>query len=260
MICVCYYAANSVNFFRILATFIPWPLNKPFVKLGQVIPNLRRVIIGYTPYFGLTQISIINYMEKIFKGIGMLKLFGSQALENWDLLSKLLESDDFRRSTEESGFNEIIKYIRIVEKAENHYAHGTEITENNRKNANALKQIIPGVSASATAYVLRSIFHNTINMLLEMTFFINICKTSGNFEEETSKVKAEIDILLKDKNKNLIKTKIDDFARRIQEIDPSNIVDVYCLTNTLVNGATFSFFIIIIFFILFFVFFFVNFS
>jgi len=260
MICICYFVSNSSNFLRILAKFIPWPISKPFVRLAEIIPNLRRVIIGYTPWIGPSQVAFINYMETIFKGIGMLKLFGSQALENWDLLSKLLESDDFRRSIQESGFDEIIKYIKVVEKAENHYAHGVEITANNRKNANELQQIIPGVSASASAYVLRAIFHNTVNMLLEMTFFINICKTSGNFEEETNKVKAEIAILLKEQNKNLIKTKLNDFARRIQNIDPSNIVDVYCLTNTLLSGTTFSFFIIIIFTILFFVFFFVNFS
>ena len=258
IICGFYFIANSATFFRSLANFIPEPINKPFIKLAEKIPELRLNFIGYIPYIGQPQLEFILAMTNAFKGIGMFKLFGSQILENWDLVSKILDSDEVRKSIQESGVDEIIKYIKVVEKAESHYEHGVEITANNRKNANNLKEIIPTVSASATAYVLRAIFHNIVNMILEMTFFINICKTSGKFEEESKKIKEEIEDLMKEKNKNIVKSKIEDFAKRLQDIDPSNIVDIFCLKNTLISGATFSILITFIFLILFIIFFFVK--
>ena len=206
---------------------------------------------------------MVETFGTLFKGIGYLKLYGNQLLDNWDVAMDLIKTDDARKFTQEQGIDEIINYIRTIEKAESHYVNGNLITNKNRKNAEEMKPIFPCASPSASAYFLRSVFHNVIKMIIDMTFFIDICKVNGNYEATKEQMKLDFIRLVESQKKGNLsdqqrKEKLEEFLEKIQNIKLDSIINIDCLINTIVNGVTFSSILTFFFLILFIVFFFVK--
>ena len=258
-----YFFANSASFLRFLASFIPETIRHPFINVANTVSNLRLTFIGMIPYIGQPQVNMVEIFAKMFKGIGYLKLYGNQLLDNWDVAMELFKTDDARKAIQEQGIDDIINYIRLIEKAESHYVNGNEITNKNRKNAEEMKPIIPCASPSASAYVLRSIFHNLLKMIIDMTFFIDICKVNGDYEATKEEMKKDfMKVLELQKNKSLtedqIQKKMEEFVEKIQNIKLDSIINIDCLINTIVNGVTFSSIITFLFLIFFILFFFVK--
>jgi hypothetical protein len=258
-----YFIANSASFFRIIFGFLPRVIRQPFVNLGTGIANLRLIFIGMIPYIGQAQVSMVNGLSTLFKGIGYLKLFGNQLLDNWDVAMELIKSDKMREFTKEQGIDELINYIRIIEKAESHYVNGIPITNKNRKNAENMEEIIPCFSSPASAYFLRSVFHNFLKMIIDMTFFIDICRVNGDYEATKEKMKEDFIQMIESQKKNNLpenkrKEKMEEFLEKIKSIRLDSIINIECLINTIVNGVTFSSTLTFFFLILFILFFFVK--
>jgi len=173
---------------------------------------------------------------------------------------ELIKTDDARKFTQDQGIDEIINYIRIIEKAESHYKNGKPITNKNRENAKKMESIFPCTSPSASAYFLRSIFHNFLQSVIDMTFFIDICNTNGEGERIKEEMKENFRLMNELDKKGLLteeqrERKMKEFVEKLQSIRLDSIINIDCLTNTLISGATFSglyVFFFLIFFILFF--------
>lgn len=258
-----YFIANIASVFRTLANFVPEVIRQPFINLANKISGIRLIFIGMIPYIGKPQVNMIDSLSLMFKGIGYLKLYGNQLLDNWDLAMELIKSDDARKFTQEQGIDKIIDYIRIIEKAESHYVNGANITNKNRKNAEELEEIVPCVNPSATAYFLRFLFQNIMKMTIDMTFFIDICKANGQYEIIKEQMKEDfIQMIDSQKKKNLTneqrKEKIEEFVEKMKKVRLDDVINIDCLMNTLINGATFSSILTFFFLILFIVFFFVK--
>jgi hypothetical protein len=168
---ILYFLANTASIFRFIASFIPRVIRQPFMNLANKIANLRLVFIGLIPYIGPPQVNMVNSFSELLKGIGYLKLYGNQLLENWDVAMELIKSENGRKFTQEQGIDEIIDYIRIIEKAERHYANGIPLTNKNKKNAEKMESIFPCTSPSASSYFLRTVFFNIMKMIIDMTFY-----------------------------------------------------------------------------------------
>jgi len=258
-----YFIANMASFLRLIASFIPRVIRKPFYNAATAVANLRLTFIGMIPYIGQPQVSMVEIFAKIFKGAGYVKLYGSQLLENWDVAMELLKTDDARKAIQEAGIDEIINYIKVIEKAESHYANGVELTNKNRKNAAKMEPIVPCASPSATAYVLRSIFHNLVKIIIDMTFFIDICKVNGDYEAMKEEMKQDFMKLIESQKRGNMseeerKAKMEEFVEKIQNISLDNVINIDCLINTIVNGVTFSSIVTFLFLIFFILFFFVK--
>ena len=263
-----YFIANTASLFRIMSSFVPEVIRQPFINLADTIAGLRVKFIGIIPYIGQPQVSMIEGFAASIKGIAYLKLYGNQLLDNWDVAMELIKTDDARKFTKEQGIDEIIDYIRLIEKAETHYADGIAITDKNRKNAKEMKPIFPCVSPTASGYFLRSLFHNILKIIIDMTFFIDICKVNGNYEAVKEQMKQDfIKLIASQKNaspKNSSgkvaerKEKMEEFIEKIQNIKLDSIINIECIVNTVVNGATFSCLLAFVFLLLFIIFFFVK--
>jgi hypothetical protein len=258
-----YFIANLASLFRIMASFMPEVIRQPFVNLANKIAGLRLSFVGLIPYIGQPQVNFVEGFASSLKGIGYLKLYGNQLLDNWDVAMELIKTDDARKFTQEQGIDEIINYIRLVEKAESHYVNGTPITNKNRKNAEEMKPIFPCASPSASAYFLRSVFHNILKMIIDMTFFIDICKVNGDFEATQEEMKQDFMKMIESQKKgnlsdNKRKEMMEQFVEKLQNIKLDSIINIDCILNTVVNGVTFSSILTFIFLLLFIIFFFVN--
>lgn len=261
-----YFLANTASFMKILASFIPEVIRQPFINIANKIAGLRLTFIGMIPYIGQPQVNMVEAFATSLKGIGYLKLYGNQLLDNWDVAMELIKTDDARKTIQEQGIDEIINYIRLIEKAESHYANGKPITNKNRKNAEEMKPIFPCASPTASAYFLRSAFHNILKMIIDMTFFIDICKVNGDYEATKEQMKQDFILLIesqKQKQPNPLseqqrKEKMEEFVEKIQNIKLDSIINIDCLINTIVNGVTFSSILTFIFLLLFIIFFFVK--
>jgi len=260
-----YFVANTASLFRIMASFIPEVMRQPFLNIADKIAGLRLTFVGMIPYIGQPQVNMVEGFATSLKGIGYLKLYGNQLLENWDVAMEFLKTNDAKEYIKEQGIDEIINYIRLIEKAESHYVYGNgaPITNKNRKNAEEMKPIFPCASPSASAYFLRSLFHNTLKMIIDMTFFIDICKVNGDFEATQEEMKREfMKMIESQKNRNLTenkrKEKMEEFVEKLQSIKLDSIINIECIINTIVNGLTFSSILTFIFLLLFVIFFFVK--
>ena len=261
-----YFLANTASFMKILASFIPEVIRQPFINIANKIAGLRLTFIGMIPYIGQPQVNMVEAFATSLKGIGYLKLYGNQLLDNWDVAMELIKTDDARKTIQEQGIDEIINYIRLIEKAESHYANGKNITNKNRKNAEEMKPIFPCASPTASAYFLRSAFHNILKMIIDMTFFIDICKVNGDYEAIQEEMKQDFMKLIESQkqkqpsqlNEQQRKEKMEEFVEKIQNIKLDSIINMDCLINTIVNGVTFSSILTFIFLLLFIIFFFVK--
>lgn len=259
-----YFLANTASFMKILASFIPEVIRQPFINIANKIAGLRLTFIGIIPYIGQPQVNMVEAFATSLKGIGYLKLYGDQLLDNWDVAMELIKTDDARKTIQEQGIDDVINYIRLIEKAESHYANGKNITNKNRKNAEEMKPIFPCASPTASAYFLRSAFHNILKMIIDMTFFIDICKVNGDYEATKEQMKQDFILLIESqKQPNPLseqqrKEKMEEFVEKIQNIKLDSIINIDCLINTIVNGVTFSSILTFIFLLLFIIFFFVK--
>lgn len=260
-----YFLANIASLFRIMASFVPEVIRQPFINIANKIAGLRLTFVGMIPYIGQPQVNMIEGFATSLKGIGYLKLYGNQLLDNWDIAMEFLKTNDAREFIKEQGIDEIINYIRLIEKAESHYVNGnvTPITNKNRKNAQEMKPIFPCASPSASAYFLRSAFHNILKMIIDMTFFIDICKVNGDYEATQEEMKQDFIKLLESQKRTNIsekerEEKIQEFVEKLQNIKLDSIINIDCIINTIVNGVTFSSILTFIFLLLFVIFFFVN--
>jgi hypothetical protein len=258
-----YFLANTASIFRFMASFIPRVIRQPFMNLANKIANLRLVFIGLIPYIGPPQVNMVNSFSELLKGIGYLKLYGNQLLENWDVAMELIKSEDGRKFTQEQGIDEIINYIRIIEKAERHHANGIPITNKNKKNAEKMESIFPCTSPSASSYFLRTVFFNIIKMIIDMTFFIDICKVNGDYETTMESMKEDFIRMTESQKKGNLteekrKEKMEEFVEKIKSIKLDSIINIDCIINTVVNGVTFSSLLTFIFLIFFVLFFFVK--
>ena len=259
-----YFLANTASFMKILASFIPEVIRQPFINIANKIAGLRLTFIGMIPYIGQPQVNMVEAFATSLKGIGYLKLYGNQLLDNWDVAMELIKTDDARKTIQEQGIDDVINYIRLIEKAESHYANGKNITNKNRKNAEEMKPIFPCASPTASAYFLRSAFHNILKMIIDMTFFIDICKVNGDYEATKEQMKQDFMKLIESqKQPNPLseqqrKEKMEEFVEKIQNIKLDSIINIDCLINTIVNGVTFSSILTFIFLLLFIIFFFVK--
>ena len=260
---ILYFIANIASIFKFLASFIPRVIRQPFMNLASKIANLRLIIIGLVPYIGPPQVNLVNSFSELLKGIGYLKLYGNQLLENWDVAMELIKSEDGRKFTQEQGIDEIIDYIRIIEKAERHYANGIPLTNKNKKNAEKMESIFPCTSPSAGSYFLRTVFFNIMKMIIDMTFFIDICKVNGDYETIMETMKEDFIRMTESQRKGNLteekrKEKMEEFVEKIKSIKLDSIINIDCIINTVVNGVTFSSLLTFIFLIFFVLFFFVK--
>jgi hypothetical protein len=258
-----YFIANTASIFKILAGFIPQVFRKPFLNAANIISNLRLTFAGMVPFVGQPQVNFVESLLNLFKGIGYLKLFGTQILDNPDIAMELMKTNDARKFIQEQGIDEIIKHIRVVEKAESHYVNNIPITPKNRRNAEEMKEIFYGVSPGASAYFVRSVFLNFMKMVIDMTFFIDICNANGEAERIKEELKEDyLKMIELQKKGNLTeqqrKDKMQEFVEKIQSIKLDSIINIDCLMNTIINGVTFSSFYTFIFLIIFIIFFFVK--
>ena len=259
-----YFLANIASLFKILASFVPEVIRQPFINISNKIAGLRLTFVGMIPYIGQPQVNMIEGFATSLKGVGYLKLYGNQLLENWDIAMEFLKTNDAREFIKEQGIDEIINYIRLIEKAESHYVNGEPITNKNRKNSEEMKPIFPCASPSASAYFLRSLFHNSLKMIIDMTFFIDICKVNGDYEATQEEMKQEFMKMLENqkRNKQLSNEdrakKMEEFVEKLQNIKLDSIINIDCIINTIVNGVTFSSILTFIFLLLFVIFFFVK--
>ena len=258
-----YFLANLASLFRIMASFMPEIIQKPFINLANKIAGLRLSFVGLIPYIGQPQVSFVEGFASSLKGIGYLKLYGNQLLDNWDIAMEFIKTNDARKFTQEQGIDEIINYIRLIEKAESHYVNGSPITNKNRKNSEEMKPIFPCASPSASAYFLRSLFQNIMKMIIDMTFFIDICKVNGDFEATQEEMKQDfMKMIESQKRGNLTENKrkemMEQFVEKLQNIKLDSIINIDCILNTVVNGVTFSSILTFIFLLLFVIFFFVK--
>lgn len=258
-----YFLANTASLFRIMASFIPEVMRQPFLNIANKIAGLRLTFVGLIPYIGQPQVSMIDGFNTALKGVGYLKLYGNQLLDNWDVAMEFLKTNDAREFIKEQGIDEIINYIRLIEKAESHYIDGEPITNKNRKNAEEMKPIFPCASPSASAYFLRSLFHNFLKMIIDMTFFIDICKVNGDFEATKEEMKQDFMKLLESQKRGNLTNKermdkMEQFVDKLLNIKLDSIINIECIINTIVNGATFSSILTFIFLLLFIIFFFVK--
>jgi hypothetical protein len=260
---ILYFLANTASIFRFIASFIPRVIRQPFMNLANKIANLRLVFIGLIPYIGPPQVNMVNSFSELLKGIGYLKLYGNQLLENWDVAMELIKSENGRKFTQEQGIDEIIDYIRIIEKAERHYANGIPLTNKNKKNAEKMESIFPCTSPSASSYFLRTVFFNIMKMIIDMTFFIDICKVNGDYETIMETMKEDFIRMTESQRKGNLteekrKEKMEEFVEKIKSIKLDSIINIDCIINTVVNGVTFSSLLTFIFLIFFVLFFFVK--
>ena len=261
-----YFLANIASLFRIMASFVPEVIRQPFINIANKIAGLRLTFVGMIPYIGQPQVNMIEGFATSLKGVGYLKLYGNQLLDNWDIAMEFLKTNNAREFIKEQGIDDIINYIRLIEKAESHYVNGTPITNNNRKNSQEMKPIFPCASPSASAYFLRSAFHNILKMIIDMTFFIDICKVNGDYEATQEEMKQDFIKLLESQKKTNMsekaekerENKIQEFVEKLQNIKLDSIINIDCIINTIVNGVTFSSILTFIFLLLFVIFFFVN--
>jgi hypothetical protein len=258
-----YFVANLASLFRIMASFIPEVMRQPFLNIANKIAGLRLTFVGLIPYIGQPQVSMVDSFTSALKGVGYLKLYGNQLLDNWDLAMEFLKTHDAREFIKEQGIDEIINYIRLIEKAESHYVNKEPITNNNRKSAAEMKPIFPCASPSASAYFLRSLFHNFLKNIIDMTFFIDICKVNGDFEATQEEMKQDfMKMIESQKSGNLTNKerseKMEQFVEKLLDIKLDSIINIECIINTIVNGATFSSILAFVFLLLFVIFFFVK--
>jgi hypothetical protein len=258
-----YFLANIASFFRFMASFVPQVIRQPFINLANKIAGLRLTFIGIIPYIGPPQVSLVNSFAESLKGIGYLKLYGNQLIENWDVAMELIKSEDGRKFTQEQGIDEIIDYIRIIEKAESHYVNGKPITNKNRQNAEKMESIFPCTSPSASSYFLRTVFFNIMKMIIDMTFFIDICKVNGDYEETMEKMKEDFMQMIESNKKGKLnnqqrKEKMEEFVEKMKSIKLDSIINIDCILNTVINGVTFSSLLTFVFLIFFIIFFFVK--
>ena len=258
-----YFIANLASIFRILAGFVPQVMRKPFLNIASKISGLRLSFVGIIPYIGAPQVNMVEGFALALKGVGYLKLFGNQLLDNWDVAMELIKSDQMREFTKEQGIDEIINYIRTIEKAESHYANGIPLTNQNRKNAAEMKSIFPVATPTASAYFLRSAFHNILRNIIDMTFFIDICNVNGDFEKIKEEMKDDFMKMIESQKRgnlteNQRKERLEKFVEKIKSIKLDSIINIECIINTVVNGVTFSSIVTFIFLLLFIIFFFVK--
>jgi hypothetical protein len=263
MTLIFYFIANTASIFRILAGFIPQVFRKPFLNAANIISNLRLTFAGMVPFIGQPQTSFVQSLLNLFKGIGYLKLFGNQLLDNPDIAMELAKTNDVRKFIQEQGIDEVIKYIQVVEKAESHYVNNIPINPKNKRKAEEMKEIFYGVSPGPSAYFVRSVLFNFIKMVLDMTFFIDICNTNGEAERIKEELKEDyLKMIELQKRGNFTeqnrKDKMQEFVDKIQSINLDSIINIDCLMNTVINGVTFSSFYTFIFLIIFIIFFFVK--
>jgi hypothetical protein len=262
MITILYFIANIASIFRFFASLIPNTFRKPFINGANVISNLRLILIGMIPFIGKFQVSFIENLSNLFKTIGYLKLFGNQLIDNPDIAIELAKTNDALKFTQEHGLDEFIKPIAVIEKAESHHANGIPLTSKDKKDAENMEEIFPNISPSASAYFIRSAFYNILKMIIDLTFFIDICNTNGESERVKEELKEDFLKMLELQKRNGLteeqrKNKMQNFVEKIQSIKLENILNIDCLINTIINGVTFSslytFFFIIIFILFFFV-------
>jgi hypothetical protein len=258
-----YFLANTASFLRILAGFMPRVIRQPFINLGNRFAAFRLTFVGMVPFTGNAQVSMVENFSTLFKGFGYLKLYGEQLLDNWDVAMELLKSDKMKEFTQEQGIDELINYIRIIEKAESHYVNGANITPKNRNNAEKMEEIIPCFSSTASAYFLRSLFHNLLKTMVDMVFFIDICKVNGDYEATKEKMKEDFLLMMESQKSTKIsdekrKEKMEEFIEKIKNIRLDSVINIECLINTIVNGVTFSSIVTLFFLIFFILFFFVK--
>jgi hypothetical protein len=96
-----------------------------------------------------------------------------------------------------------------------------------------------------------------------MTFFIDICKVNGDFEATQEEMKQEFMKMIESQKKGGISEKersekMEKFVEKLVNIKLDSIINIECIINTIVNGATFSSILTFIFLLLFVIFFFVK--
>ena len=96
-----------------------------------------------------------------------------------------------------------------------------------------------------------------------MTFFIDICKVNGDFEATQEEMKQDfMKMIESQKSGNLTNKerseKMEQFVEKLLDIKLDSIINIECIINTIVNGATFSSILAFVFLLLFVIFFFVK--
>ena len=100
-------------------------------------------------------------------------------------------------------------------------------------------------------------------MTIDMTFFIDICKVNGDFEATKEEMKQDFMKLLESQKRGNLTNKermdkMEQFVDKLLNIKLDSIINIECIINTIVNGATFSSILTFIFLLLFIIFFFVK--
>jgi hypothetical protein len=99
--------------------------------------------------------------------------------------------------------------------------------------------------------------------MIDMVFFIDICKVNGDYEATKEKMKEEFLLMMESQKSGKLsdeqrKEKMEQFIEKIKNIRLDSVINIDCLINTLVNGVTFSSFVTLFFLIFFILFFFVK--
>lgn len=126
-----------------------------------------------------------------------------------------------------------------------------------------MESIFPCTSPSAGSYFLRTVFFNIMKMIIDMTFFIDICKVNGDYEKIMETMKEDFIRMTESQRKGNLteekrKEKMEEFVEKIKSIKLDSIINIDCIINTVVNGITFSSLLTFIFLIFFVLFFFVK--
>ena len=100
-------------------------------------------------------------------------------------------------------------------------------------------------------------------MIIDMTFFIDICKVNGDYETTMESMKEDFIRMTESQKKGNLteekrKEKMEEFVEKIKSIKLDSIINIDCIINTVVNGVTFSSLLTFIFLIFFVLFFFVK--
>jgi hypothetical protein len=96
-----------------------------------------------------------------------------------------------------------------------------------------------------------------------MTFFIDICKVNGDFEATQEEMKQDFMKMIESQKRGNLSNKersekMEQFVEKLQDIKLDSIINIECIMNTIVNGATFSSILAFVFLLLFIIFFFVK--
>lgn len=258
-----YFIANiPIMIGNIAGTFLPAPFKGSVKNAMDKLAKARSNLFGLFGPVGMILRFFIIGMGYLFKGFNYILGFDADLLYNWTQIYQMTKVPPLMEYVNEAKIEEILEYVNFA-----------ELAEQGKRDPDLP---VLSMNQAATAYSIRSVYDNTLYVILAFIKLLDICNQSNavvndlmDQKDKILKMKSTVEKSLRNNsgtiNKNKLIKSIAFFNKQIKSLSElieakqnSKLLDVDCLMNILTNGALFSVLIVIIFLIIFIVFFFVS--